>query len=324
MGMRVKHFSHSDLDGIGAIILSQHAFGAQNVDYEICETHNVNEIVRNFVDDYAMGNLPHYDLIVITDLTLAAFEASWIDGAINNYDGDTKLIHYDHHDAPWMGQQRHGADFISMYDWYHVIKEKSYNGKVVPVCATSLWYDYLVENKLISATNLDIFSFTETIRLWDTWEWSKHNVELPRDLNSLLQFIGPHQFINRFIKHPNPTLRESEEAIIQVNRSQIQQYIQKKLPLVQVITSPQTGHKVGFVIADSHISELGHAICTQYPEVDYALIVDPDRKTMSFRTERTDLDVGEIARRHGGGGRETTAGAPWGDTVHFTISPDKL
>ncbi len=43
--------------------------------------------------------------------------------------------------------------------------------KVVCVCGTSLFYEYLVSNNLIDVNNKAIQDFSQLTRKYDTWEW---------------------------------------------------------------------------------------------------------------------------------------------------------
>ena len=319
--MKIKHFSHSDLDGIGAIVLSLRAFGAENVDYEICENSNANQKIWEFADQYAMGEVPEYDMIVITDLPINAFEASVLDGLRRNYDAN--IVHLDHHDAPWMMNQQHGATFFSMYDWSTIVKEKERDGETVKVCGTSLWYDKLVEMNVIDPTDLNTFLFSETVRSWDTWEWARTENTFPRDLNTVFQLLGKEKFLERFSKDINLTLRYEEKLLLEAEQARVDRYTAEKLLQVKKYQTG-SGLTAAVVYAEQYISNLGHLVCKVYPDVDLALIIDPGKGTVSLRSEKKEIDLGELARRIGGGGREDTAGAPLTDIYTSTLDLSKL
>ena len=45
---KTKIFSHTNLDGIGCVLLAYLAFGRENVDAEYCNYDDVNEKVETF------------------------------------------------------------------------------------------------------------------------------------------------------------------------------------------------------------------------------------------------------------------------------------
>jgi oligoribonuclease NrnB/cAMP/cGMP phosphodiesterase (DHH superfamily) len=72
-------------------------------------------------------------------------------------------------------------------------------------------------------------------------------------------------------------------------------------------------HEVGVVITTEFRSEVGNALSKKYPELDYILIVDEERKSFSFRTIRPDINVFLIARSlcSTGGGHSKASGMPF-------------
>lgn len=51
-------------------------------------------------------------------------------------------------------------------------------------CATSLLYDYLIENKLLEPTPA-LTEFVDLVRQYDTWEWDENDNILAKHLNDL-------------------------------------------------------------------------------------------------------------------------------------------
>lgn len=47
--MKIKLFTHTDLDGVGCAVLAYLAFGYENVDVEFCSYDNVNQKVSNLL-----------------------------------------------------------------------------------------------------------------------------------------------------------------------------------------------------------------------------------------------------------------------------------
>ena len=69
----VKHFSHSDLDGIGCIVMAKHIF--LHTAHTICEYNDVNEKVQDFLFQYInekgeVKEVVPYELVLITDISV--------------------------------------------------------------------------------------------------------------------------------------------------------------------------------------------------------------------------------------------------------------
>lgn len=61
--MRIKLFTHTDLDGVGCAVLAYLAFGYENVDVEFCSYDNVNQKVLKFIMSRSLSNSAYYGLI---------------------------------------------------------------------------------------------------------------------------------------------------------------------------------------------------------------------------------------------------------------------
>ena len=67
-------------------------------------------------------------------------------------------------------------------------------------CATSLFYEYLLENNYLKENKI-ISEFVELTRQHDTWEWKNiYNNEKSRYLATLFDVVGTHAYIDMMIK----------------------------------------------------------------------------------------------------------------------------
>ena len=57
--MKVKLFTHADLDGIGCGVLAKLAFG-ENVDIEYCNYNDINETIAKFLTENQQNNLRRF------------------------------------------------------------------------------------------------------------------------------------------------------------------------------------------------------------------------------------------------------------------------
>ena len=132
--MRVKLFTHTDLDGIGCAVLAYLSFGYENVDVEQCNYDDIDDYVEAFMEDD--GLYRSYDKIFITDISVSDSVANMID-ILDRVDRRVQL--FDHHGT---------ALFLNKYDWC-MIKEDIYLENIIKTCGTELicvfdlWLEYL-------------------------------------------------------------------------------------------------------------------------------------------------------------------------------------
>lgn len=90
--MKIKIFTHIDLDGIGCAVLAYLAFGKENVDVEYCNYDDVDDKVEAFMENEDLYR--SYDSIFITDISVSDRVASMID-ILDKSDCCVRL--FDHH-----------------------------------------------------------------------------------------------------------------------------------------------------------------------------------------------------------------------------------
>lgn len=294
---RVKIFTHNDLDGIGAAILSKLFFN--EVDYEILGVNEINDRVEVFTND---NEDYKYDYIFIVDLSVNEKVANLIN-EYTNYDG-SRLILLDHHKT---------ALNLNRFSWAKVVVE---NEDSIKESGTSLFYKYLCEkNKTFKKANIDLF--VDMIRSYDTWDWSRDGVMLPKQLNDIFNIIGPEDFINEYLyilrNDCNYIIPEDHENLLKYKRVEIESYIEKKIKEVKIRENSwldqllsQRIIRRGTVLCDRKdcTSELGNRILEENPLLDYVELVYPGG--IALRSE--DFDVSVIAALNGGGGHRSAAG----------------
>src|SRR5574340_1199463 len=102
--MKIKHFTHTDLDGVGCGILAEREYG-DNVEIEYCDYDNINEKVL----DYINTSTAPVDLILITDISVNEDVAERLE-FIHHW-GGVKIKLIDHHGT---------ATWLNKYKWAEV------------------------------------------------------------------------------------------------------------------------------------------------------------------------------------------------------------
>ncbi len=254
-----------------------------------------------------------YHNIYITDLPIDDEAAKYI----NNSEIKNKIRHFDHHES----------EINSKYSFINEIIE--INGE--KESAASLFYRYLLDlypdNKILS--NQLLKNYIEAVKISDTsvkdWEADNPSTEflLGRKLTTLLSLIGKEKFIDKYIKvfknFDKELFTKEEDEVLEKQAKYISDHIKscdKNLIKLKI-----KNNIVGVVITTEFRSEVGNALSKNHPELDYILIVDYDRKSFSFRTVRSDINVFEIAKAlcSTGGGHPKAAGMPFCEETKWLL-----
>lgn len=286
----IKLFTHQDLDGIGCAVLAQLTFG-KNVDITYCNYDEVDSLVREYISKMDK----EHDTCFITDISVKDDLAIVID---NEYKNNFKL--FDHHKT---------ALDLNKFDW--CVVETVNNKKGLQTCGTELFYEYLIDHKYLKA---DVKDFVKLVTNYDTWRWTEiGNLGLiSKKMNDLLYLYGRDEFVKwclNKIKNNNSFLRfdQKDELLLQFNQKEIDKYIDSKGK--EMIISCDGEYKYGVVFAEKYFSELGNELCNRNPSLDYVAMVNIGTYSISYRTIKENIDVGQVAKRYGGGGHQKAAGS---------------
>lgn len=310
--MKIKLFTHTDLDGIGCAILGIKTFKKERIDIEYCDYDNINDKVRIYIDNKKYLNFDH---TYITDISINKEIADLIENTQPKefeygfkLNKDFTLI--DHHPT---------ALFLNKYWWCNIKIEV--NGE--KASGTSLFYQSLVESgydtmEIYSVDFESVLTFVQEVKRYDTWLWkTKYNDKLAKQLNDLLYILGRDRFIERSSDHWCD-INDTENLLLQLEEEKIDRYIKSKnkdLMAYDLDISSYTSeniktfYKIGVVFAEQYISQLGNVLAIDHPELDFIVIIDSG-KTVSYRGIKDNIDLGKIATIFGGGGHPNSAGSP--------------
>lgn len=300
--MKIKLFTHTDLDGFGSYFLACICYGSKNVDVEYCGYNDVNEKVISYLKNESLS----FDRCYITDISVNEETAHIIE---HNFKDRIRL--FDHHPT---------ALELDKYDWCKVI-EYEQNG-LTKTSGTKLFYDYL---KIVgyfsnvSKINKCIKDIVINIRDYDTWKWKSDNNTLPKKVNDLFYLYGRDEFFNwcynQICDNSYIILTESDNLLLSIKQREIDEYIDKKSKRITV--KEINGFKVGIVFAENHQSELGNRLSEMHPELDLIAMVNLDTMHVGYRTIRDDIDTGrDFATMYkNGGGHPKSSGSLIEDSV---------
>ena len=296
--MKILLMSHeSDIDGLGSVVLAKIAF--KELDYKLYPDLNALDI--DFRNLYHSQKLSEYDKIIITDLALKQSSLDLIN------EDDTlkdKVVILDHHQA--------SIDLgLSLYPFTKIVVSES----GIKTCGTKLFYNYLIENKLIKASSiLDIF--VEYTRLEDTWEW-KNSIDGvdAHNLAVLLNKIGVSNYIegmyNKLISSNSFEYNSKEISLINEQKKEYENNLMDLWSKTLILTD-EFNNKFGIVLADyNYRNEYAEFVknLSDNKDIKYVVIVALDKGNgqKSYRSIDKDFDVNEVAKYYGGGGHKSAA-----------------
>lgn len=182
--MKIKLFTHTDLDGVGCAILAYLAFGRENVDVDYCDYGYVDEKVGDF---FVNGSPGEYNAVFITDISINNELAMTID----KYAVEDLWHLFDHH-ATALG--------LNKYDWCEV---SVINDTLsIKTSGTELFYTYLRRHEQFDHLSANVIcnidGFVDIARDYDTWRWKELGKEgiVCKHVNDLFYIYGREKFID--------------------------------------------------------------------------------------------------------------------------------
>lgn len=293
---KVHLFSHNDLDGFSPAILGMLAFPEDKFEYSCVSIGRIDQIITEFLETNKETGIDLY----ITDISVNEEVAKMLQKRVQK---GQKVVLIDHHaSAIPLGEK---------YKWAHV--QPVYEDGM-KTAATSLFYDYLVEQTYLKKTPI-LDEYVELVRQFDTWDWFANQNEKAKQLNHLFYLISRDEFQQAVL----PVLQSEEGAfqfserhqtLLEVEEKKIEKYIREKQKQMMKASLTIGGKewKAGIVFAENYQSELGNALCLEDEEIDFSAMVDMGRRKIGFRTVKENLSLIDVVSPLGGGGHPKAAG----------------
>lgn len=297
--MKIKMFTHIDLDGLGCAVIAKFAYGRNaTIDVEFCEYNNINERVNAFLSS---PNCYDYDIMFITDISV---NDKKVLNKINEYDITNEAVLLDHHAT---------SLYLNKFDWAMVAVKDS-SGK--PTCGTELLYRWL------KMTHLLFFSrpaddFVRYVTGWDTFLWrtDEKAYSLSDSLNLLLKKYDKLSFVDKMsyrlacLYNESFTLDSEDSAFVESKKFERETYIKDAMSVAyKTKSSDDMNIGILFSTVKEFDSMLGNTYCEANPDIDYCLIINIATGYTSLRTCKDNIHVGNVAKQHGGGGHDKAAG----------------
>lgn len=295
--------THVDLDGSACEILGRKYL---QVDWRLCFTVDNCEVGNLMKKIFELEELPYCNLseytIVFADIAPPEQYCKTLSEKFK------KVIVCDHHIT---------NDYIS--DYFPDQKIVSYNPSLKrKECGASLLWKWLKENVIGESeyVNEEVDYFVELTRLYDTWEWKNSSIgKEALDLNTLHSLVGN---IN-FVKVMYHRLFIAEESVFTIDdHMYINAANSKEEKRFKDASTKDDNHCEVIhdlmcyikIIGPEGVSKYADWFLSTHKEYDVYIGINPKDGTVSFRTQRDDVNVAKMfAKPLGGGGHAKAAGA---------------
>lgn len=285
--MRSLLYTHTDLDGCGSAVLST-LLSTLEDSWDVTFLDNAQV-------DGAVEILPtsalyeHYDRIVFADLPVTMATAEKL-SHINLF---TEVCLLDHHQTTLPVQDKYP-------EWAKVVVEDNN----VLQCGTSLFYATFCDSIRSQIVEL----FVEAVRAWDTWTWQSDGNQFSENLQLLqVNSASNKAFAEKIAENLRNGEMITDSNYVIINHAKMQEYKYLQSMKDKWFEFDYAGMKFAAVVAGQYSSKLGNLISKEHPE--YVGVVMLTEYGLSFRTTRTDVDMGTLAKSLGGGGHKQAAGA---------------
>ena len=313
MNYHLFHLSHTDLDGYGCQMVTQHYFDNANF-YNSNYGKEIDERFHQILLDMETIGAKK-NIILITDLNLTVEQCHYFEKELQNASQEAKLLLLDHHKS--------GQDCFEEYPWYYLDTER---------CATKITYDFFAS---IYGADTEMATLVNVINAVDIWLSDDPYFELgkvclglvanAKEINRIMFEKANNDYIFNLLKQVQPYLDQEnphivlDEAIHGLKKNYfrgdkaddtLSNLISAKMVELlgrykNKMSIEYQGYKgiVSFNIGN--VSVIGNDFLVANPNYDFFMDVT-SRKTVSFRSNGK-VDVSKIAKKLAGGGGHPNA-----------------
>lgn len=307
MKKKVIHVTHNDSDAVGCTLVANIIPG-----YEVKETYfcpaggGADEQIKSIFENET-SNIDF--LLLITDNSITEETAEFLLNIQNN-NPDLELLLIDHHISNKLGEK---------YDWISVDTRNA-------ACLNLLEYIdrvFHISETYEHYTNL--YDTIISISRYDTWQWKTSPINYDEDLcqvlvNSLNLDIAVTFLTSMIVEDENSSFIRKLVSTIYTNYKS-----DKEKTVSKLITEPSKikfvekyGYKLALIIlGEKFVNDLMEAVYLEHDDVDIVVGIIPSSQQLSFRTNKDNIDVSNFAKKFGGGGHKSAAGARIKDSNEF-------
>lgn len=309
----IYHITHNDADAVGCAIVSDHVKGWETLTI-FNGYDNVDENIKSFLLSRTdeVGNLFYPDYVLITDISnlkedTINFLERYILAAKEAGKSEAQLLWVDHH-----ASNRHNEEL----EWCTVVSEDS-DG--TPVSAAKLLFNLFykdIEEKYKKFLGV----YVESVSRYDTWEWKKHPSNYTEEYTAILikQMGLVEAYQNISYSLVQSVEQDAENFTFTPELSiLLKTYIDKRKKVLEhvldhAVQTDFAEYSVALIIPDQvYFDECMEQVYLEAgDDIDFVMGLAPKTRSISFRSNKNDLNLGRFAKKYfGGGGHPQAAGA---------------
>lgn len=288
--------THTDLDGVGCFTLLMKVFPNVEV-VTVRSPSDLPKVIKEVFSRFEIDNKSTHLDVFITDLGLNDSEIEAV-AILDDYfkNSSRSVLYVDHHKT---------SDWLKLKDW--AVVDTSF-------AATKVLWKVLSEVFSLD----DLQEFVEMVHNYDTWNLDPQERELGSYWTMLINEIGLQYYMSRakskITGNKYHLLTEGEIETLEKLINDRDTYTTKALQkAVYAVEQAEDGSgrefNVLMTIASKHQSHIGNLALENIPDLEVVYMFNPEDMSMNMRS-RGNVDVSEIARKHGGGGHLKAAGHP--------------
>ena len=282
--MKIRLYTHTDLDGSGCVIACQEAFGRENVDWSAHDYTNIDDtLMKEIVNDPTIFN--RYDLIFIADIS-GDQPTAW---QLDNISDSGKLWQFDHHKT---------RSWQTRFSW--VVYDEAR-------CGAHLIFDWLRQEGYLDvgeSTSNGLSEFIKAVMAYDIWLLTDPHRAMGEDLNRVHGTLGQSVFLS--LDRPEIMALEVKmhDALVKKEKDVIESGAKKAIRLVD-----ENGIPFVATIATIQSPKVARRMLDDHPQARYAAVFNPIFGVASLYSRNGhDFDVSAIAKeRHPKGGGHAAA-----------------
>lgn len=312
MSYKIYHLSHTDLDGYGCQMVTNHFF--ENIEFLNSNYgKEINERINEIISKIAISDVEN-NLVLITDLNLTIEQAKDLEAKIKVNQKEVKLLLLDHHKS--------GEDCAHEYNWYYLDHTR---------CATKITYDFFSS---LLGENEKLSKLTDVINAVDIWLDQDKEFELgkvclglisgAKELNRIMFPVENSQYMFNILTNIQPYFDKTnphivlDEAVHSIKKEFFKIKDDDTLSNlvstynVNILTKNKEdmtimyGKYKGILTYNiGNVSIIGNDFLKKNPDYDFFMDIT-SRKTISLRADGN-IDVSKMAGRIGNGGGHPNA-----------------
>lgn len=287
------HITHNDADAIGcAIVAAFNPYRSINSHLYFCDIGEPDRLIPELLKGPEV-----ISWLEITDISVNEDTANLIDQYIAEHNTKVELV--DHHSSnklkrPWANIVPHTDD--------------------KPFSAAWLMFDHW-RSMIQDSAGVDIRileKYIQDVSRFDTWAWKREPIDFSEEYTSILiDQYGIHKAYEHILKNLQNGYKpfEVELEVIDAYKDRREKAIERALR--RAVFCDFTEYHIAMITLEYAFSnEIMECLYLDNPDVDFVLGMYTTSRTVSFRSNKKDLNLSRLATRmFNGGGHTQAAGA---------------